>query len=153
MAKTKKKESLSLEEKLEQALVLADEQPYVVPENWCWVTVGNMVDLYRGVSYNKNEGHSDKAENDCLVMRGGNVLEGAIDIEVDNIYVDKALVKPEQYVRENDIIIVSSTGSTKVIGRAGISYADYDDVAFGAFLTLVRPKEQTCKKDIDYYFQ
>ena len=35
MAKAKKKETLSLEEKLEQALVPADEQPYEVPENWC----------------------------------------------------------------------------------------------------------------------
>lgn len=35
MAKAKKKE-LSLEEKLEQALVPANEQLYEVPENWCW---------------------------------------------------------------------------------------------------------------------
>ena len=42
MAKAKKKETLSLEEKLEQALVPVDEQPYEVPENWCWVTVGNI---------------------------------------------------------------------------------------------------------------
>lgn len=36
MAKAKKKEALSLEEKLEQALVPANEQLYEVPENWCW---------------------------------------------------------------------------------------------------------------------
>lgn len=38
MAKAKKSEtSLTLEEKLEQALIADDEQPYNVPENWCWV--------------------------------------------------------------------------------------------------------------------
>ncbi len=37
MARGKKKEQLSLEEKLEQALVPAGEQPYQVPGNWCWV--------------------------------------------------------------------------------------------------------------------
>lgn len=38
MAKAKKSEAtLTLEEKLEQALVAADEQPYKVPDNWCWV--------------------------------------------------------------------------------------------------------------------
>lgn len=36
MAKAKKKETLSLEEKLELALVPIDEQPYEVPDNWCW---------------------------------------------------------------------------------------------------------------------
>lgn len=40
MDKVKKKEALSLEEKLEQALVPVDEQPYEVPENWCWVKFG-----------------------------------------------------------------------------------------------------------------
>lgn len=37
MARGKKKEELTLEEKLEQALVPVEEQPYEVPENWCWV--------------------------------------------------------------------------------------------------------------------
>ena len=38
MAKgTKKKETLTPEEKLQQALVPVEEQPYSVPENWCWV--------------------------------------------------------------------------------------------------------------------
>lgn len=39
MAKRKQKESLTLEEKLEAALVPEDEQPYEVPGNWCWVTI------------------------------------------------------------------------------------------------------------------
>jgi len=32
-----KKKELTLEEKLEQALIPKEEQPYEVPENWCWV--------------------------------------------------------------------------------------------------------------------
>jgi type I restriction enzyme S subunit len=37
MARGKKKESaLSLEEKLERALVPESEQPYPIPGNWCW---------------------------------------------------------------------------------------------------------------------
>lgn len=39
MARGKKKENLSLEEKLERALVPVEEQPYEVPGNWCWTTV------------------------------------------------------------------------------------------------------------------
>ena len=41
MARTAKKEkALTPEEKLAQALVPDVEQPYLVPENWCWTTVG-----------------------------------------------------------------------------------------------------------------
>lgn len=50
MAKAKKKENLSLEERLEQALVPIDEQPYELPKNWCWVKLGNVVRLNRGSS-------------------------------------------------------------------------------------------------------
>ena len=154
MARGKKKESaLTQEEKLAQALVLESEQPYTVPKNWCWTKAGNMVTLYRGVSYKKNDAHTEKGENDCLIMRGGNISEGGIDTEADNVYVNKDLVTQEQLVKKHDIIIVSSTGSTKVIGRAGISLMDYDDVAFGAFLTLLRPVDYVSKSFVDYYFQ
>ncbi len=37
MARGKKKEVLTLEERLQAALVPENEQPYRVPENWCWV--------------------------------------------------------------------------------------------------------------------
>ncbi len=38
MAKAKKSEAtLTLEEKLEQALIADEEQPYKAPDNWCWV--------------------------------------------------------------------------------------------------------------------
>ena len=42
MARGKKAaKELTAEEKLEQALVPVDEQPYPVPENWCWTYIGN----------------------------------------------------------------------------------------------------------------
>ena len=37
MAWGKKKEELTLEEKLEQALAPVEEQPYEAPGNWCWI--------------------------------------------------------------------------------------------------------------------
>lgn len=43
MAKAKKSEAaLTLEERLEQALIANDEQPYKVPDNWCWVKLNCM---------------------------------------------------------------------------------------------------------------
>ena len=72
-------------EKLKAALVPKEEQPYKVPENWCWTKIGILSSLYRGVSYKKNDAHFVKQENDCLVMRGGNRGEGFIDIDADNV--------------------------------------------------------------------
>lgn len=154
MARAKKNDTaLTLEEKLEQALIPDWEWPYKLPKNWCWTKAGYLVKLYRGVSYNKNDAHTEKRKNDCLVMRGGNILEGELNIDADNVYVDKQLVTKEQFIQKSDIIIVSSTGSKKVIGRAGIAMSDYDDIAFGAFLTLLRPLDFVSKKFVGYYFQ
>lgn len=44
----KKKTALTIEERLQQALVPAAEQPYEVPENWVWVRLGEVVDVLNG---------------------------------------------------------------------------------------------------------
>lgn len=38
----KKEKELTVEERLEQALVPVEEQPYSVPANWCWVTLATV---------------------------------------------------------------------------------------------------------------
>ena len=42
LAMPKKKTALTIEERLQQALVPAEEQPYEVPENWVWVRLGEV---------------------------------------------------------------------------------------------------------------
>ncbi len=44
----RKKQDLSLEERLEQALVPESEQPYKVPENWVWTKLDNIVSITTG---------------------------------------------------------------------------------------------------------
>ncbi|MBQ9346763.1 MAG: restriction endonuclease subunit S, partial [Oscillibacter sp.] len=128
------------------------EQPYKVPKNWRWVNVGSLSTYHRGVSYNKDDVHSVKHENDILILRGGNISEGVIDITADSVFVDRSLVNDNQILKKHDIVIVSSTGSKRVIGRAGISDRDYSDVAFGAFLLVVRPSYGVYPQYLDYFF-
>lgn len=48
MAKAKKQENLTPEERLQAALVPDWEQPYKVPENWCWTYLGIVSDIVTG---------------------------------------------------------------------------------------------------------
>lgn len=48
MAKAKKKESLTPEERLQAALVPESEQPYPVPANWCWTYLEVVSDVVTG---------------------------------------------------------------------------------------------------------
>ena len=45
MARGKKKESPTPEERLQAALVPESEQPYKVPGNWCWTQLGTYIDF------------------------------------------------------------------------------------------------------------
>lgn len=44
----KKKTALTIEERLQQALVPAEKQPYEVPENWVWVRLGAIAEIVTG---------------------------------------------------------------------------------------------------------
>lgn len=55
MARGKKKEELTLEEKLERALVLVEEQPYEVPENWCFFRFTSLIDIEGGTQPPKSQ--------------------------------------------------------------------------------------------------
>lgn len=55
MARGKKKEELTLEEKLERALVPVEEQPYEVPGNWCWTRLGVVSEVVTGSTPSKKK--------------------------------------------------------------------------------------------------
>ena len=54
MAKNQKVE-ISLEEKLEKALISVEEQPYKIPNNWVWTRLGEICNLFTGNSIPENE--------------------------------------------------------------------------------------------------
>ncbi len=55
MARGKKKEKLTLEEKLERALVPVEEQPYEVPGNWCWTRLNVVSEVVTGSTPSKSK--------------------------------------------------------------------------------------------------
>ena len=53
MAKKTKDSNLSIEERLEQALIPNWDEPYKLPENWCWVRIDAVASIYTGNSINE----------------------------------------------------------------------------------------------------
>ena len=65
MAKKTKDSNLSIEERLEQALIPNWDEPYKLPENWCWVRVDAIASIYTGNSINervKEEKYAGKTD-------------------------------------------------------------------------------------------
>lgn len=52
MAKKTKAASLTIEEKLEQALVVSGYEPYKIPDNWCWTNLKTVCNLDNGIKHN-----------------------------------------------------------------------------------------------------
>ena len=89
MAKNKKVE-ISLEEKLEKALVPFEEQPYKIPNNWVWTRLGEISKLSGGSAFpEKYQGFLDK---NIPFYKVGSLK--SID---DNFYIENS----ENYIDEN----------------------------------------------------
>lgn len=57
----KKKQQLTIEEKLKQALVPEKQQPYKIPDNWCWTIIENIND-YKSQILNPKSNLEEKFE-------------------------------------------------------------------------------------------
>mgnify|MGYP004528234995 FL=1 len=112
----KKKTALTIEERLQQALVPAEEQPYDVPENWVWVRLGSFADVKGGKRLPKGTTFSEDITKHPYIRvtdfnATGVSLEGLKYIDED-VYE-----KISRYTISSDDIYVSIAGS---IGKVGI---------------------------------
>ena len=78
MARGKKKETLTPEERLQAALVPEREQPYKVPGNWCWIQLG---ELYQINPKNLAEDFVDAAFIPMEKIAPGFVNEYSFDVQ------------------------------------------------------------------------
>lgn len=113
MAKgAKKKETLTPEEKLQQALVPVEEQPYPVPENWCWTRCGEVFDFVNGYAFKSEKFTSD---NGVTVIRISDISNN--EIVVDNAVKTLELVNDDFVIHYGDLLIAMSGATT---GKNGI---------------------------------
>ena len=124
-----------------------------LPKGWKFVPLKEITSIIRGVSYPKEEAKLHPEENYVHILRGGNIQDGKIVFETDdNVYVNSSLVGEEQFVLKDDVVIVASTGSKKVIGKAATIEEDSRCISFGAFLLLLRTNVID-KRFHSYFFQ
>ena len=94
---TKKQKELTLEEKLEQSLVPVEEQPYPVPENWCWCKLGNIAEIIMGQS---PKGEDTTDDNSFVPLIGG-----AADMGELYPNVTRYTRTPTKVSRKDDVIV------------------------------------------------
>ena len=80
MARGKKAaQGLTPEEKLAQALVPMEEQPYKIHENWCWVRLLNVANLYNGDRGKNYPSKKDYQITGIPFINAGALVDGQLE--------------------------------------------------------------------------
>lgn len=147
----KKKTALTIEERLQQALVPAEEQPYEVPENWVWVRLGAVCGFERGITFPSSAKQNERDDENIPCLRTANVQD---ELELnDLIYVNKKYYKNniDKLIRKTDIIM-STANSRELVGKTSFVYKVEYPMIFGGFVMALRANK-LLSKFLFYYLR
>lgn len=147
------KEKLIAEGKLKKEKTLPpitdDEKPFDIPDNWAWIRLGEVINLISGTSYEKK----DICKKGLRILRGGNLVNEKIEIFDDDVFLPEKYSDNEKKIKNQDIVIIASTGSLKGIGRAAFVNNTFKEAQIGAFLRIIRPLYNNIAEYIKIIFQ
>ena len=122
---------------------IQDEIPFDLPNGWSWSRISSIGTTNIGLTYKPTE----IADEGTIVLRSSNIKNGKIDL-TDLVRV-KTIIRENQFVEQNDIVICARNGSKALVGKCAIfNLAMSESVSFGAFMAILR----TAFYDYVYYF-
>ena len=107
MARGKKKETLTPEERLQAALVPESEQPYKVPGNWCWCFLGNIAFIRRGASPRPIKTYVTEDEAGVNWIKIGDTSGGKYITHVNEKITEEG-AKKSVFVEEGTLLLSNS---------------------------------------------
>lgn len=110
-----------------------------IPEGWGVEKLGELIEIERGVTYSKSD-IVEKTTKDAIgVLRATNITGNVMDLN-DLVYLTKDKINNKQIIKQNEILIVMSSGSKEHLGKNAINY--YEEViGFGAFCSKIVPQK------------
>ena len=101
------KKQLTLEEKIQNALVPEEEQPFKVPENWCWARFGSVGNIILGQSPKRD----DTTEDDSFIP----LLSGVAELDDNSITVKKYTKTATKVSQTGDLVISMKNNIGKTV--------------------------------------
>lgn len=114
---------------------ITDDLPFEIPDSWVWTRFSTLIQIISGVSYDKK----DVATKGIRILRGGNINDLKVSLFSDDVFLPETYYDPDKQIQIDDVLIVASTGSKEVIGKAGYVIEPLVNTQIGAFLRIVRP--------------
>ena len=116
--------------------ITEDEIPFEIPENWCWVRLGEIVTIQTGATFKKEEAQNLEKEN-VRILRGGNIADNNYFFYDNDIFLSPSIVKKDIYLRMDDLIMPSVT-SLENVGKIARIANRHENIACGGFVFLLR---------------
>ena len=125
------------------------EKPFELPSRWEWVSLNEVADVIRGVTYGKSDASDDPLNNYVPLLRGNNI-DRVLNFDKP-VYVPSKLLNESQFVKKGDIVIAMSSGSADLVGKAAQAEIDFNG-GFGAFCGVVRSFSTELLSYFGYFF-
>jgi type I restriction enzyme S subunit len=123
-----------------------------LPQGWELKKGSEVFDIVRGVSYDKQYVSSEPFDDAIAILRANNIQSNGI-VQNDLVYVPKRYVSSNQLIQTGDIIIATSSGSRDVVGKTALANTTHNNLSFGAFCSVARPKPLCLDKWLAYFTQ
>jgi len=98
---------------------------------WEQRKLGEIVAFRRGLTYSP----SDVSENGVRVLRSSNIDEDTFVLRDDDVFVEEQAVKID-LVNEDDILITSANGSSRLVGKHALIKDIDDKTVHGGFMLV-----------------
>jgi len=120
-----------------------------LPEGWIRSPLLSLCEFVRGVSYKRGEARQEEAPGYVPLLRAGNIQDGLIFEDMK--FVPEERVSENQLLQKGDVLVAMSSGSKKVVGKAGQLREEWRGT-FGAFCSILRPRPVVAPGFFGYFF-
>ena len=117
---------------------------------WANARVGEIADLLRGITYQKEQASNTQITGYKPVLRANNI-NGSLNFD-DLVYVPEQNINEQQLLRAGDIVFAMSSGSKHLVGKSAQAKSDFDG-SYGAFCAALRTNKLVSKDYVYYVFQ
>ena len=102
---------------------------------WQRIKLNEYADFLQGLTYSPN----NVSTTGRLVLRSSNIQNSKLAFD-DNVYVNMN-IPAKISTKENDVLMCVRNGSKNLVGKTALITKEFENLAWGAFMNIIRPKD------------
>ena len=113
--------------------------------------LGDVAKVVRGVTYPRGVSSDTATQGTVPILRAGNIQDELL-LDQGLVFVPSTYVAATQFVKKNDILMCTSSGSSEIVGKSAIARDDWPG-SFGAFNVGIRAGREVVPSFVHHYLR